>query len=172
MRRKPAYGKILIGFVLLLSLFSACKREQKRSEVFEKVFKEASGGTFRGVDLGMDLKTIRKQEGAEPKHDDQWGHVYEYALSGKRKYFVEYLCLDPTVKKVNSIVVNVFLEEKSEASDFFAESEAYLRNRYGVADGTLGNLRWLDEEINLITSLRMLDDKKTISMSYGAIEAF
>ena len=172
MRRKPAFAKIWIGIVLMLVVFAGCKHEQKRSEIFDQVFKESAGGTFRGVDLGMPLETVRQKEGTEPKHDDQWGYVFEYSIGGKNKYFIEYLCKDPKAKLVNSIVVNVFLEEKSEASEFFSNSESHLRNRYGVADGNLGNLRWLDEEINLVVALRMLDDKKTISLSYGAIQSF
>ena len=73
---------------------------------------------------------------------------------------------------MSSIVSNILLEEKSAAADLFTEIEMHLRNRYGVADGTLGNLRWIDEEINLLVALRMLDDKKSISLSYGAIQSF
>jgi hypothetical protein len=162
----------LTVFACLILLGWSCKRESKHSELFEKILKESAGGTFRGIDLGMGLAAAKEKEGIEPKHDDQWGYVFEYGLGGKKKYFVEYVCRDPEAKKVNSIVVNVFLEEKAEASDLFSEMESYLRNRYGVADGNLGNLRWVDEEINLIVALRMLDDKKTISLNYGAIQSF
>lgn len=153
-------------------LAMGCKRESKHSELFEKIFKEDAGGTFRGVDLGMDLIQVREKEGSNPKHDDQWGYVYEYALGGKRKYFLEYICRDPETRKVNAIVVNIFLEEKADASDFFTEAEIHLRNLYGVADGNLGNLRWHQEEINLMVALRMLDDKKSISLNYGGLQAF
>ncbi|HEX2900032.1 MAG TPA: hypothetical protein VHS96_09965 [Bacteroidia bacterium] len=162
----------MLGIALVMLLFAACKRDQQRSEFFGKIFKEGAGGTFRGVDIGMDLSEVQKREGTLPKHDDQWGQVYEYGLGGKSKYFLEYICRDPKSKTINSIVLNAFLEEKAEASDLFTEMEMYLRNRYGVADGTLGNLRWLDEEINLMVALRMLDDKKTISLSYGALQSF
>jgi hypothetical protein len=172
MRHQTAIYRILLGLTLIVLVFAACKREPKRSEYFEKVFKEKAGATFRGVDLGMPLNEIRKIEASSPKHDDQWGQVFEYGLGGKNKYFVEYLVRDPTAKTVSSIVSNILLEEKSAAADLFAEIEMHLRNRYGVADGTLGNLRWIDEEINLLVALRMLDDKKSISLSYGAIQSF
>ena len=161
------FGGLLLACMLV---FAACKREASHSEFFQKIFKEEAGGTFRGVDLGMDLLDAQKKEATAPKHDDQWGFVYEYGLGDKRRFFLEYICRDPKVRKVNAIVVNIFLEEKSESSDLFAEIETYLRNRYGVADGNLGNLKWQDDELNLLVALRMLDDKKSISLNYGSIQ--
>lgn len=167
-RREAA--RILVGaLVAWVLIFSGCKRDASHSEFYQKIFKEEAGGTFRGVDLGMDLMDAQKKEATAPKHDDQWGFVYEYGLGEKRRFFLEYICRDPKARKVNAIVVNIFLEEKSEASDLFTEIETALRNRYGVADGNLGNLKWQDDELNLLVALRMLDDKKSISLNYGSI---
>jgi hypothetical protein len=157
---------------LMMVLANGCKREDKHSELFIKIFKPEAEGTFRGVDLGMDLEAAKAKEATSPKFDDQWGYVYEFALGGKRRFFLEYISRESPSKKVTAIVVNIFLEEKAEASDLFAEVESYLRNRYGVADGTLGNLKWSDDEKNLMIALRMLDDKKSISLNYGALQAF
>ena len=98
MRDQTAISRILLGLTLTVLVFAACKREPKRSEYFEKVFKEKAGATFRGVDLGMPLNEIRKIEASSPKHDDQWGQVFEYGLGGKNKYFVEYLVRNPAAK--------------------------------------------------------------------------
>jgi hypothetical protein len=163
--------RILCLFAVAAMLMGGCKREDKHSELFAKIFKPEAGGTFRGVDLGMDLEAAKTKEATPPKFDDQWGYVYEYALGGKRRFFLEYISREVPAKKITAIVVNIFLEEKAEASDLFAEMESYLRNLYGVADGTLGNLRWSDDEKNLMIALRMLDDKKSISLNYGALQA-
>jgi hypothetical protein len=165
------FKTLVLGVVIVL-LCHACKRQSTHSELFQKIFKEEAGGTFRGVDIGTDLATVKEKEGTAPKYDDQWGYVYEYSLGGKSKFFLEYISRENPAKKVTAIVANIFLEEKAQASDLFSEIETYLRNHYGVADGTLGNLRWSDDEINLMVALRMLDDKKSISLNYGAIQAF
>jgi hypothetical protein len=163
-----------ISIVWLLSLTVvlavSCKKEEERSEEFSKIFRQDKDGTFRGVDLGMPLEKVKAIEGNAPKHDDQWGFVYEYGLGGKKRYFLEYICKDPKVRNVNSIVLNVFLDEKTVATHLFTEMEMYLRQRYGVADGALGNLRWSNDEANLLIALRMLDDKKSISLNYVPLQ--
>lgn len=171
MRARREAARVIGGVLLTcMLLLAGCKQQASHSELFQKVFKVEAGGTFRGVDLGMDLMDAQKKEATAPKHDDHWGFVYEYSLGDKQRFFLEYLCRDPKVRKVSAIVVNIFLEEKSEASDLFTEIESYLRNRYGVADGNLGNLNWQDDELNLLVALRMLDDKKSISLNYGSIQ--
>lgn len=158
------------AMMAILLVVAACKKQAAHSEQFVQIFKEQAGGTFRGVDLGMELKQVLEKEGLAPKHDDQWGYVYEFNLGGKNRYFVEYICRSRDSRKVDAIVVNVLLEEKSVASDLSSEIETHLRNKYGVADGNLGNLVWRNEESNLMISLRMLDDKKSISLNFGALQ--
>ena len=155
----------------LMIMAGACRKEEAHSELFKQLFKEEAGGTFRGVDLGMDLTAARDKEGRPAKHDDQWGYVYENSLGEKNHYFLEYICRDPKLRKINAIVLNVVLEEKSLASELFSEMESHLRSRYGVADGSLGHLNWRNEEANLMVSLRMLDNKKSISLNFGALQA-
>ncbi len=159
-----------MGFLIVLLVVAGCKKQADHSDMFDQIFKHESTGTFRGIDLGMDLKEVLAHEGVTPKHDDQWGYVYEYGLGGKNRYFLEYVCRDPKQRKVNSIVLNVLLEEKAAASKLSSEIEDQLRHQYGVADGNLGNLVWRHEESNLLVSLRMLDDKKSISLSYGSLQ--
>lgn len=155
--------------LLLVLLMGACKKQAPHSEMFTQIFKQGSG-TFRGIDLGMDLADVKLKEGIPPKHDDEWGYVFESNLGGKNRYFLEYLCLDPKVRKVNAIVLNILLEEKAMAAELFAEMESDLRSKYGAADGNLGNLKWTQEEGNLLVTLRMLDDKKSISLNFGALQ--
>jgi hypothetical protein len=159
-----------LWLVVLLLLVAGCRQAAAHSEAFQAIFKPDAGKTFRGVDLGMPLASVKALEDTVPKHDDQWGYVYQYGLGGKSRFFLEYVCRVPEQRVVNSIVVNVFLEEKADASDLFAEVERHLRDQYGVADGSLGHLTWRKEEANLMVALRMLDDKKSISLNYGALD--
>jgi phenylpyruvate tautomerase PptA (4-oxalocrotonate tautomerase family) len=162
---------MLLGLSLMTMLFvmAGCKKQAAHSEAFTQIFKDETAGTLRGVDLGNALEEAKEKEGSAPKHDDQWGYVYEYSLGEKNRYFVEYICRDPQARKVNAMVVNVLLDDKATVTVLFSEIEDHLRNRYGVADGSVSNLKWRHEESNLIVSLRMLDDKKSISLSYGAL---
>jgi hypothetical protein len=161
---------ICLCMVAAAMLWSGCRKTPARSELFSQIFKLEAGGTLRGVDIGMKLSQAKEKEGVASKHDDQWGYVYEYGLGGKDRYFLEYISKDTAALVVNAIVLNVFLEEKAKASDLFSEIEEHLRTQYGVADGSLGNFKWRHEESNLMVALRMLDDKKSISLSYGALQ--
>ena len=159
----------LWSILLVLLLVAACKKQASHSEMFVQIFKER-GGTLRGVNLGMDLADVKRIEGVPPKHDDDWGYVFESNLGGKNRFFLEYLCLDPKVRKVDAIVLNVLLVEKAMAADLFAEMERDLRSKDGAADGNHGNLKWSHEVSNLLVTLRMLDDKKSISLNFGALK--
>ena len=159
-----------VGLVLLALLCCAgCVRQAAHSELYSLIFKQESG-ICRGVDIGTPLDKVKQLEGATPKYDDDWGLVYDYSLGGKNRIRIEYLRRNPKETGVNAIVLNVLLEEKSVATDLFAEMEDDLRGRYGVADGDLGNLTWRQEETNSMVSLRMLDDKKSISLNFGALQ--
>lgn len=152
-------------FVAILVFYSGCKKEVKRSTLFTQIF-TSEEGIFHGVNLGQKIESVLEKEETKPKHDDQWGYMFEYSLGGKKKYFLEYVCKNPKMRTVDAIVLNVYLEEKGEASKLFTEVEMYLRKKYGVADGSLGNLEWNNEEMNLTAALRMLDDKKSFSLNY------
>jgi hypothetical protein len=170
MRRLPS-SRILFLLCLLVLASVGCKKQAAHSEMFVQIFKQDAIGTFRGIGIGTELAVVKQKEITAPKHDDQWGYVYEYSLGGKNRYVIEYLCRDPQKRSVNAIVLNVLLEDKAATTDLFAEMESDLRSKYGVADGNLGNLKWRQEETNLMVSLRMLDDKKSISLNYGALQA-
>lgn len=159
---------LLAGLILI-----GCKREQAHSPLFEEIFGPENSGTFRGVSIGDELESVKQKERSSPKHDDQWGYVYEYRLEGKNRYFLEYITKtkDGKARKVDSIVLNVLLEEKGEASNLFTEMEQHLRKVHGVAEGGLGNLKWNDDEHNLNVSLRMLDDKRSISLNFVPMQA-
>lgn len=155
--------------MLFLLQLSSCRRETQHSELFDEIFTDSDSGVFHGVELGEPLENVLKKEKTAPKHDDQWGYLFEYSLGGNKKYFLEYVCKDPKVRKVNAIVLNVYLEEKGEAANLFTEFEMHFRKLYGVADGSLGKLTWDKEEANLTVALRMLDDKKSFSLNFVPI---
>ncbi len=162
------FGLSIVAMLFLIQL-SSCRRQTSHSELFDEIVTDAKSGVFHGVELGEPLENVLKKEKRPPKHDDQWGYLFEYSLGEKKKYFLEYVCKNPKVRKVNAIVLNVYLEEKGEAAKLFTEFEMHLRQLYGAADGSLGKLTWDQEEANLTVALRMLDDKKSFSLNYVPI---
>lgn len=162
----------MLCLLLAMMLVAGCKRTPEHSVLFNEIFGEEQEATFRGIRLGDDLESVKGKERTGPKHDDQWGYVYEYRLEGKNRYFLEYITKnkDGKARKVDSIVLNVLLEEKGEASKLFTEMEQHLRKVHGVAEGGLGNLKWEDDEQNLNVALRMLDDKRSISLNYVPLQ--
>ena len=168
MSRTKNFAKPIWLVLVLISILqlAGCKRDAKHSELFEEIFSSEKKGVFHGVALGEKIENVLEKEKAKPKHNDQWGYMFEYGLGGKKKYFLEYVSKDPKARKVNAIVLNVYLEEKGEAAKLFTEFEMEMRQKYGVADGSLGNLEWNNEEANLTVALRMLDDKKSFSLNF------
>lgn len=167
-------SKILTLTLALTLLFAAtgCEVTQEaHSELFTKIFKDGEG-TFRGIDLGWKLMDVQNTEGRAPKHDDKWGYVYEFNLGEDRRFMLEYICKNDDKRLLRSIVANIFLRDEAEATELYNEMEAHLRSKYGVADGTFGLMKWNYEEENLYASLRMLDDKKSISLNFVPIGGF
>lgn len=155
-------------FVLIagVSVLSGCQTDSSaHSDLFSRIVQPEKGGLLRGVELGMDLLDAKQLEGKEARHDDKWGYVYKLDLGKKRHTYVEYICKNPDQRIVSSIVLNIMLTEEEEASNLYNELEVWLRGRYGVGDGNLGRLKWKHEESNLYVTLRILDDKKSISMA-------
>ncbi|HHG85809.1 MAG TPA: hypothetical protein ENJ82_13765 [Bacteroidetes bacterium] len=120
----------------------------------------------------MSLQEVKKIEGIAPKHDDKWGYVYELNLSEKGRFFLEYICKKSDNRIVSSIVINIFLKDEGITSELYSEMEAALRADYGLAEGSSTNLEWQESEQNLYITLRVLDDKKSISLNYVNIGGF
>lgn len=163
MGRWKAYWLLVLASVLVWGCDGG---ETPQSELFKKLVKPEAGGTYRGVDLGMPLDSVRRIEGSTPRHDDKYGFVYEYNLGENRQHFLEYICKNPQNRVLSSIVSNVFLKDEGETTELYNELEVYLRGKYDVADGELGDLRWKDQASDLLVSLRILDDKKSLSLNF------
>jgi hypothetical protein len=144
----------------------------QHSDMYKKILRPELGKTFRGVDLYMEMDSVRKIELTPPKHDDKYGLIFEYKLAEGRKYYIEYLCKSPQQRAVNSMVANIFLKDEGETNELYHELETNLRERYGAPEGNLGELRWRDDNAQLLALLRILDDRKSLSLNYVPARGF
>ncbi len=162
---------LMAGFALL---FQGCADPKpERSELFTKLFGDESGD-FRGIEVGSPLENVKETEPGSPKTSDRFGYVYQINLGQDKYAMVEYMSKDqpdPTAKRiVNAIVVNVFLKDEGETSDIYRESEAFIRGRHEVPEGNFGDYEWVNEDEELVISLRLLDDKKSFSLNFAPIK--
>jgi hypothetical protein len=170
--RKYNRTTIAAGLLGLLMVLAGCIQQESHSELFRKIVQPEKGGVVRGVDLGITLEKARQVEGSDPKHDDKWGFVYELKLGEEGRYFVEYITKNPEKRIVGGIIVNIFLTDEGVTTELNKEMEEWLRGRYGVAEGTLGDQTWQDEEAGIFATLRILDDKKSISLNFTPLQGF
>ena len=164
---------------------AACEPEEvAHSEYFKKIFKEERG-LFRGLALGVGMVEVREAEGGKPLYDDAFGLAYKVNLGEGEECLVEYMGVGGEEEAVGldrqeesngvegkerelvSILVNVMLGNEAETTALYNETEAFLRGRHGVPDGSFGGYRWRDEELNLAISLRLLADKKSFSLNFA-----
>jgi hypothetical protein len=162
---------LFLSLSLSLALFS-CQRRAPHSAHYNAIFRPELGKTFRGVDMYMDLEDVRKIEPAAPQHDDKYGFIFQYRLDDTRKYYIEYICKNPQQRTVNSMVANIFLKDEGETTDLYQEVEDDLRLRFGPPEGKLGDLRWRDDASGLLALLRILDDRKSLSVNYVPASGF
>jgi hypothetical protein len=157
----------------LLLLVSACQQREPHSAHFKAIFRPELGKTFRGVDMLMSLDEVRKiEQPGTPQHDDKYGFIYRYNIDDVRKYYIEYLCKNPQQRTVNSIVANIFLQDEGETTELYQEIEADLRERFGAPEGKYGDLRWRDDASDLLALLRILDDRKSLSVNFVPASGF
>lgn len=162
-----------MGFFLLLAclLWVACQPAESHSRLFREVFGE-DAAHFRGVTLGESLAQVREKETGRPYRDDAFGLEYRLNVGTERPATVEYMSRTGEERLVESIVLNLRLEDEGETSRLYSEIESHLRNRHGVPQGNLGNLLWEDEDQGVQAILRLLDDKKGISLNFAPLAEF
>lgn len=159
-------------FILLLLLgLTSCQPAKTYSPLFGEIFLDQSG-TFRGIDPGQPLDDARKKEPQKPYSDDAYGLVYKLNVGQGKTCFVEYMSKEGKPRLVNAIVTNVILGDEGETSNLYSEMEFFLRERHGVPQGSLGDYRWEDQERNLNVMLRLLDDKKGLSLNFVPLSGF
>ncbi|MEM0998511.1 MAG: hypothetical protein AAGN35_15740 [Bacteroidota bacterium] len=157
---------------LLGALVVGCIQPAQHSALFTRIVQEEKGGVIRGIELGIPLTEAKAIEGTNPKHDDKWGYVYELNLEEEGRFFVEYITKNPEQRIVGGIIVNIFLNDEGVTTELNKEMEAWLRGRYGVAEGNLGDQTWQNEEAGIFATLRILDDKKSISLNFTPLGGF
>jgi hypothetical protein len=164
---------LTLNLALPLALtLSSCQQSEPHSAHYKAIFRPELGKVFRGVDMYMDLEAVRKIEPAAPQHDDKYGFIFQYRLDDTRKYYIEYICKNPQQRTVNSMVANIFMKDEGETTDLYQEIETDLRVRYGPPEGRLGDLRWRDDASDLVALLRILDDRKSLSVNFVPASGF
>lgn len=161
---------LLLACVLLFA--SACQQQEPHSTLYKQILRPELGKPFRGVDFQLTMDEVRKIEGNAPQHDDKYGLIFMYRIDDTRKYYIEYLCKNPQDRRVNSMVANIFLKDEGETTELYQEIEADLRTRYGAPEGSLGDLKWQDDTQGILALLRILDDRKSLSLNYVPASGF
>ncbi|MEM6767525.1 MAG: hypothetical protein AAF824_12065 [Bacteroidota bacterium] len=162
------------GIVLYL-LITACGREENvRSQLFEDIFIDQES-TFRGTNLGDDISVPKQNELPKvPKYIDSLGIVYEYALEGGDKLFVEYYKDKNEEEEANlvaAIIANVYLKDEIITSQLYNEIQSYLNSieAYGLSSGSYGNYSWESRTANnnrMEISLKLDDTKRGITLNF------
>ncbi len=144
--------------------------ESGASQWFVEVFGESEEGTFRGFKLEDLLGEVREKETLPLKTDDEFGLVYQLQTGLGERAVIEYMSRMGDPRIVNAIILNVFLPDEGMASRRYNETEAWLRQRHGVPDGSFGDFQWRDRDRQLDIALRLLSDKKSFSLNFAPLQ--
>jgi len=144
--------------------------ESGASQWFVEVFGESEEGTFRGFKLEDPLGEVREKETLPLKTDDEFGLVYQLQTGLGDRAVIEYMSRMGDPRMVNAIILNVFLPDEGMASRRYNETEAWLRQRHGVPDGSFGDFQWRDRDRQLDIALRLLSDKKSFSLNFAPLQ--
>lgn len=88
-------------------------------------------GTFRGINLGDGVATVKASESAEPFEEDASHIGYTIEYENLESFDVQYF-LDK-VKKVERIEVDIYLNNRQSVDTHKQELTAYFNRRYGKA---------------------------------------
>lgn len=135
------------------------------------IFQPEKSG-FRGIDLGESLTEIRKQESQSdskaPRFEDALGISWVFKPEPGTEVFLEYYTGPGTIDSLRilqSIVLNLNLPNEIVSTNLYNEIEQSFRARYGVPEGAFGQQSWTSREENKTVSLRLLEGKKSISLT-------
>ncbi|MFD1144157.1 hypothetical protein ACFQ4C_23735 [Larkinella insperata] len=149
MKQAFTYGALLA----LALFFNACQNKQQASEATSpadttEIINNQTGadsevaasdwlnklvgppeGTFRGINLGDGVATVKAKESAEPFEEDAKHVGYTIEYENLESFDVQYF-LDKS-KKVERIEVDIYLNNRQSVEDHKKELAAYFTRRFG-----------------------------------------
>lgn len=163
-RRREKWTTIVLCFSFCLLIWGCGDSNPTAESLVEQLFGQADG-VFRGLGVGSTAEEVKKQEGGNPRFEDQWGLQYEINLGESRELLIDYL-LEDSSRRVKSIVALLSLRDEVEASEQFNAIETRLSRDYGVPDGSFGDYFWGPQRVNLSIQLRLLENKSSLSLNF------
>jgi len=164
-----------LGFFLMVALFApGCSNEAPSHDpVYLRLFRDDSTA-FRGVDPGDALSEVKRYEDAgQILHEDELGLSYRIPLNDKEEMLIDYhsdnLQTELSSNRLASIVANVLLIDEIRTAKLYNEVQVLFNERYGVANGSYGDLRWEGLTRHLTPMeiiLRMDDSKKGLTLNF------
>lgn len=113
--------------ILILAMLTACGT--KKSDFF-KTINQSEKNHIRGVEIGMDIKEVKKMENNEFLLDDmpQYLH-YDYEINMGNSYTVTY---DFFENELYEIEISAYFDLIEDAKKVATEFETYYNDKYGV----------------------------------------
>ena len=145
--------------------------DEATSDWAREVLGDPAAGTFRGHQLGDSLPAVRERETFPLHLEDEFGLVFLHAIGPEEEARLEYMAPLDGGKVLEAILLNAFLGNEARATDRYSETEAWLRQRHGVPEGSFGQYQWKDADRGLEISLRLLSDKKSFSLNFARLDA-
>ncbi len=157
---------IYTGLLCILS----CNSSEKDTFIIDKIFGK-NEGVFRGVSFGMNLNEIKKNEDSSKLvYDDENGLVYELNLDNDTQMELNYFKQSSdTTNTLVSISANITSNSEKSQIEIFKAIELHINKKYGVSDGTFGNLEWQLPDSKLHINLKIQNNKLGILLSFSQI---
>lgn len=136
----------LYHFLILfvgLSLVS-CDGPKSKLEKYGPVFTDvmvSDTGAFRGLNLGINIDSVKKMESAQPSEIDSNYLYYEYALHNSAGSFD--ITYDFNETGLNEIHSDVFLTNSDQTDSVFSNFKAFFTDHYGQGESHMGFAVWM-----------------------------
>lgn len=142
------------------------------SATLQKILRPERGGLLRGIRLGDSVGKLTDTETA-PMAEDSTAYkgFTEYFVEGSEDEFADVLYRTNAQGRVESIHVDVFLNEPSDVATLLNELRAYLTRQYGESSHDGKQSIWKTEKVRI--TLRDVSVKQApgLSLDFGAREA-
>jgi len=128
---------------LVFLLFLSCQpKNEDIKELTEFLFQHDTL-LIRNVNLGQPLSEVKKVEKKNPTFEDEGGLLYEYALGNGRNIELAYACIPTDSAQILSAInVTIIHPDESDASTVYSSLERSFQKKFGVSDGSSGQLVW------------------------------
>ncbi len=142
------------------------------SATLQKILRPERGGLLRGVRLGDSVGQVTSTETAPLAEDSTtYKGFTEYFVEGNEDEFADVLYRTNTQGRVESIHVDVFLNEPSEVTTLLNELRAHLTQQYGEPSHDGKQSIWKTEKLRV--TLRDVSVKQApgLALDFGAAGA-